>query len=182
MSRLTICVYGAGSSNIDDIYIRETEKLGIEIGSRHHRLIYGGGATGLMGACARGISAAGGEVIGVVPRFMSDFELLNDSCTELIWTETMGERKEIMENRSDAFIIVPGGVGTLDEFFQILTLVTLKRKSAPIILYNINGYYDELIHFIDSGIHKGFIRVSVKDLFRVCTAPAETLDMIEYFA
>jgi len=182
MSRLTICMYGAASSNIDDIYIREIEKLGREIGSRHHRLIYGGGATGLMGACARGVSAAGGEIIGVAPSFMSDYELLNESCTELIRTETMGERKEIMEARSDAFIIAPGGIGTLDEFFQILTLTELKRKSAPIILYNINGYYDDLIHFIEICIHKGFIRVGVKDLYRVCTAPAEALDMIEYFA
>lgn len=182
MKNLTICVYGAASNNINHIYISETEKLGKELGSRQHKLIYGAGATGLMGACARGVASVGGEVIGVVPSFMSDFELLNESCTELVKTSTMGERKEIMENRSDAFIIVPGGIGTFDEFFQILTLEELKRKSAPIILYNIDGYYDDLINFMDTCVHKGFIRVGVKDLFRICDTPTEALDIIEYFA
>ncbi|MBQ9157637.1 MAG: TIGR00730 family Rossman fold protein [Eubacterium sp.] len=179
---MTICVYGAASSNIDDIYIAETERLGRELGARRHKLIYGGGASGLMGACARGVAAASGEVIGVVPKFMSAFEALNRDCTEFIETETMSERKDIMESRADAFIIVPGGIGTMDEFFQVLTLEELKRKSAPIILFNINGYYDTLIHFIDDCVKKGFIRVAVKDLFRVCDDPNDALDIIEYFA
>lgn len=182
MKKLTICVYGAASSNIDDHYIFETEELGREIGRRGYRLIYGGGATGVMGACARGVAETRGEVIGVIPDFMGTYELLNDKCDEMIEARTMGERKAIMEDRADAFIIAPGGIGTLDEFFEILTLISLDRKSAPVILYNINGYYDILISFIDSCVQQGFIRNHVKDLFRICDNPAEALDMIEYFA
>lgn len=182
MSKLTICMYGAASDNIDSIYIEKTEELGKVIAERKHKLIYGGGATGLMGACARGAAQANGIIIGVVPAFMDEFELLNDKCTKLIRTKTMSERKQIMEDNADAFIIVPGGIGTFDEFFQVLTLAELKQKNAPIVLFNINGYYDDLISLIDGCIHKGFIRQNVKDLFCVCSSPDETLDKIEYFS
>lgn len=182
MGKLTICVYGAASDNIDAVYIKETEKLGKEIALRHHQIIYGGGATGVMGACARGAAEVGGSVIGVVPRFMSKIEKLNENCTKLIQTETMSERKEIMENEADAFIIAPGGIGTLDEFFQILTLIELKRKSAPIIIFNVDGFYNDLIAFLDTCIRKGFVRADVKDLLRICDSPEKAVDLIEYFA
>lgn len=182
MSNITICVYGAGSSNIDDIYIQETAKLGRELACRGHKMIFGGGSTGLMGACAGGALAEGGTVIGVVPEFMKEYQLLEEHCTEMVWTQTMSERKDIMESRSDAFIILPGGVGTLDEFFEILTLENLNRKSAPIILYNVSGFYNDLISFIDKCIQKGFIKSSARDLLRVSSDPAEVLDLIEYFA
>ena len=179
MTKLTICMYGAASDNIDSIYITETEKLGEEIAQRQHRLIYGGGASGLMGACARGAARMGGTIIGVVPRFMNEMEPINSNCTEIIHTETMGERKQIMEDNGDAFIIAPGGVGTLDEFFQILTLAELKRKTAPIILFNINGFYNDLISFINVGIEKGFIRSHVRELFHVCDTAPGILNLIE---
>ena len=179
MAKLTICMYGAASDNIDSFYITETEKLGEEIAQRHHRLIYGGGATGLMGACARGAARKGGTIIGVVPGFMNEMEPINSNCTEIIHTETMGERKQIMEDNADAFVIAPGGVGTLDEFFQILTLTELRRKSAPIVLFNTNGFYDDLISFIYVGIEKGFIREGVRELFHVCNTAPEAMDMIE---
>ena len=179
MTKLTICMYGAASDNIDSIYITETEKLGEEIAQHHHGLIYGGGASGLMGACARGAARYGGTIIGVVPGFMNEMEPINRNCTEIIHTETMGERKQVMEDNADAFIIVPGGIGTLDEFFQILTLTELKRKSAPIVLYNINGFYDDLISFIDFGIKKGFIRENVRNICQVCTTAPEALSYIE---
>lgn len=182
MKEKTICLFGAASDTIDDIYIHEGEKLGQEIGQRGHTLIYGGGATGLMGACARGVASAGGKVIGVVPTFMDVRQELNEKCDQLIRTDTMHERKHLMEVKADAFIVTPGGVGTMDEFFEVLTLVQLQRLAHPIIIYNTNGYYDELIHFIDSCIQKKFISITVKDFFRVCHTPAETLDMIEYFA
>lgn len=179
MAKLTICMYGAASDNIDSIYITETERLGEEIAQHHHRLIYGGGASGLMGACARGAAKKGGMIIGVVPGFMNEMEPINPDCTEIIHTETMGERKQVMEDNADAFIIVPGGIGTFDEFFQILTLTELKRKSAPIVLFNINGFYNDLISFINFGIEKGFIREGVRDLFHVSNTAPETLDIIE---
>lgn len=182
MNKKTICLYGAASSNISDRFLHEGERLGEEIGKRGHSLVYGGGATGMMGACARGVYSTGGDLTGVVPEFMSEYELLNKEHGRLIMTKTMRERKKIMEEMADAFIICPGGVGTMDEFFQILALISLDRKTAPIILYNIDGYYDDLIRFIDGAVKKGFIRQKVKNLFRVCDNPEEAIDNIEYFS
>lgn len=182
MKDITICLFGAASNNIDDIYIQETEALGREIGSRGYTLLYGGGSTGIMGACSRGVASAGGKVISVIPTFMDSKELINYNSNEINWTESLDDRKAIMQERSDAFIIAPGGVGTMDEFFQILTLENLSILSAPIIIYNINNYYDGLLSFIDYSIKKGFIRTGVRDLFRVCDNPVEVLDLIEYFA
>lgn len=179
MKKITICMYGAASNHIDAEYITEVEKLGEEIGKRNHKLIYGAGASGLMGACARGVEKAGGTVIGVAPRFMSAYEDINHNCTELIMTETMGDRKQVMEDNADAFVVVPGGIGTLDEFFELLTLIELGRKEAPVICYNIKGFYDNLIEFVDDCIEKGFIREKVRTMFDVCDNEKEALDIIE---
>ncbi len=132
-----------------------------------------------MGACSYGVLEAGGKVIGVAPRFIREFEALNEDCTELIHTETMGERKEIMEREADAFVIVPGGIGTFDEFFQILTLVDLGRKDAPIVLYNIDGFYDDLLKFMNSCMEKGFIRAHAGTIYTVKNTAKEVLDAIE---
>lgn len=182
MKDITICLFGAASNNIEDIYIHETEALGREIGSRGHTLLYGGGSTGIMGACARGVASAGGKVISVIPTFFDSKEIINYNSDEMHWTENLDDRKAIMLERSDAFIVAPGGVGTMDEFFQILTLENLSLLSAPIIIYNINNYYDGLLSFIDYSIKKGFTRNGVRDLFRVCSNPVEVVDLIEYFA
>ena len=179
MGKMTICVYGAASNKIDPVFITETEKLGEEIARRHHQIIYGGGASGVMGACARGAAREGGTVIGVVPNFMDEFEIINNNCTEIIRTETMSERKDVMEDHADAFIIAPGGIGTFDEFFQILTLAELGRKNAPIVIYNTDGYYDDMIVFMKKCTEKGFIRERALSLFRLCTTAEEAIDAIE---
>ncbi len=179
MGKMTICVYGAASNQIDSVFITETEKLGEEIARRHHQIIYGGGASGVMGACARGAAREGGAVIGVVPNFMDEFEVINTNCTQIIRTETMSQRKDTMEHHADAFIIAPGGIGTFDEFFQILTLVELKRKNAPIAIYNTDGYYDDLITFMKKCTDKGFIRERTLTFFRVCSTAKETVDALE---
>ena len=155
MTKLTICMYGAASDRIDSIYINAAEALGKEIAKRHHKLIYGGGASGLMGACANGV-------------------------LENVRTETMSLRKEVMEENADAFVIAPGGIGTFDEFFQILTLTELGRSAKPIIVYNVSGFYDDTIAIIDKLIGMGFIRESVKSLFSVCETPEEVLNAVEW--
>ena len=160
MTKLTICMYGAASDRIDSIYINAAEALGKEIAKRHHKLIYGGGASGLMGACANGVLENGGEVTGVVPTFMNKFEPIKSECTEIV--------------------IAPGGIGTFDEFFQILTLTELGRSAKPIIVYNISGFYDDTIAIIDKLIGMGFIRESVKSLFSVCETPEEVLNAVEW--
>ena len=177
--QLTICVYGAASNNIDFHFVDKVEELGRELASRGHILIYGGGGCGLMGAVARGVSEENGEIIGVVPDFMNEFEDIYSKCTTTITTKTMAERKKYMEQKADAFIIVPGGIGTMDEFFQILTLIELKRKKAPVIIFNIARFYNSIIDYIDTSIEKGFIQPAVRDLFSVQDSASEVLDAIE---
>ena len=108
-----------------------------------------------------------------------DIEEVYDKCTQLINTETMAERKTIMEDNADAFVIVPGGIGTYDEFFQVLTLKQLKRHNKPIVLYNINGYYDYIPNVIGSGIIKGFISPSVANMFTICETYEDVVQTIE---
>ena len=125
---MNITLYGSASDRIDRAYIDGVEALGRAIAKRGHTMVFGAGSTGLMGAAARGMHAEGGNIIGVTPHFMHTLEPVSTLCTELIATETMAERKTIMEEKADAFVITPGGLGTLDEFFQILTLKILGRS------------------------------------------------------
>lgn len=129
---MKICVFGASSSTIDKSYVSQVEELGRKIADRGHGLVYGAGASGLMGAVARGVYEKKGEIVGVVPNFFDDEDMGVDGrifqdCTELIRTDTMRERKRIMEERADAFVIVPGGIGTFEEFFEVFTLKQLER-------------------------------------------------------
>ncbi len=174
---VTVCMYGAASDKIDDLYIRQVYQLGRAIARRGWKLIYGGGASGLMGAVARGARDGGGEIIGVGPSWMDEREPIFEADT-VIRTETMADRKQIMEDNTDAFIIAPGGIGTFDEFFQTLTLKDLNRHRKPILLYNIDGYYDELEEFIGDCFRKGFIREDVMKMFGSCTGVEEMLDRI----
>ena len=174
-----ICVYGAASDRIQKDFIETTEALGRLIAQHHHSIIYGAGASGLMGAVARGMVSAGGHVIGVTPHFMHKFEPVFE-CSEIIDTTTMAERKSIMESHADAFIVVPGGIGTFDEFFQILTLKELGQLgNKPIVLFNIDGYYNELQAMMEASNRKGFFRETVMDLYRVAETPEEAIRLIE---
>ena len=176
---MNITLYGSASDKIDRAYIDGVEALGREIAKRGHTLVFGAGATGLMGAAARGVSAEGGEIIGVTPRFMHTLEPVSTLCTELIATETMAERKTKMEELADAFVIVPGGLGTLDEFFQIMTLRVLSRHDKPVVLYNINGFWDNMIAVIGTDLIKGFISTSTADCFAICETPESVFEEIE---
>ena len=176
---MNICLYGASSSAIAKAYVNPTEELGAKIAERGHTLIYGGGAAGLMGAAARGAYSRGGEIIGVVPSFLNVDGILFDNCTELIFTETMRERKALMEQKSDAFIMTPGGVGTFDEFFEILTLKQLGRHSKPIAIFNINGYFDSLIAQLENAVHKQFINPEIFELFISTDRADRLIDYLE---
>ncbi len=166
---MKICVYGAASPTIDKIYIQKVEVMGKEMAVRGHSLVFGGGGNGLMGAAARGVREAKGHITGVIPKFFEDesVEEICSFCDVLIKPDTMRERKQIMEDNSDAFIVVPGGIGTYEEFFEILTLKQLCRHNKPIAIYNIDGYYDELNAAMNSAIKKNFIRDNCSELFLV---------------
>ena len=138
---MNICVYGAASNDISPNIIKKTEDLGREMAERGHALVFGGGNNGMMGASARGAHQGGGEIIGIAPRFFNADGVFFAGCTEFFLTDTMRERKKLMEEKSDAFIVTPGGIGTFDEFFEILTLRSLGQHTKAIAVYNIDGYY-----------------------------------------
>lgn len=179
---MNICVYGASSSNIDKSYIEAAEALGAEMASRSHGLVFGGGAHGLMGAAARGAYGGGGTILGVAPGFFNVDGVLFDRCTEFIHTETMRQRKQIMEDRSDAFIMTPGGIGTFEEFFEILTLKQLGRHKKAIAVYNTGGYYDKILQMLGQAVEEGFMKPDTLSLYGVFSKPGELLDWLESYA
>lgn len=174
---MNICLYGASSNAIAKSYINPTEELGAKIAERGHTLIYGGGAAGLMGAAARGAYSCWGKIIGIVPSFLNVDGILFDKCDEMIFTETMRERKQLMEEKANAFIVTPGGVGTFDEFFEILTLKQLGRHSKPIAVFNINGYFDSLIEQLKNAVHKQFMS---PESFELCMFTDNADKLINY--
>ena len=179
---MRICLFGASSDRLAQIYFDQAQKLGEEMGKRNIGLIFGGGATGLMGAACRGVHSASGEIIGVAPRFFDQEGVLFQQCTELIFTDTMRQRKEKMENLSDAFAVVPGGIGTLEEFFEIFTLRQLGRHHKPIALLNTSGYYDKLLAMLTHTVETGFMKAQCLDLIGVFQEPKALLDYLEQHA
>lgn len=177
---MNICLYGASSNAIAKSYINPTEELGAKIAERGHTLIYGGGGAGLMGAAARGVYSRGGRIIGVVPSFLNVDGILFDNCNEMIFTETMRERKQLMEEKSAAFVMVPGGLGTFDEFFEILTLKQLGRHSKPVAVFNINGYFDSLIEQLKNAVHKQFMNPESFELCFFTDSGDKLLNYLEY--
>jgi len=178
---MRICVYGASSDLIDKSYITAVEELGEKMVERGHGLVFGAGAHGLMGAAARGVTRKGGEMIGVTPTFFDVEGVIYQECTQLVFTETMRERKYHLENYSDAFIIVPGGIGTFDEFFEILTLKQLNQHQKAIVVLNINGYYDEMKQLLETTIEKGFLHPECRELLFYADTADEALDYIENY-
>ena len=178
---MRICVYGAASDSIHPGYIEAVEELGRKLAERGHSIVYGAGATGLMGAVARGVYEKGGDIIGVAPSFFNVDGMLFENCTELIRTETMRERKKIMEDSADAFIMVPGGVGTFDEFFEILTLKQLKRHNKAMAIFNVRGYYDALADMMDNAVQDGFVAKKNLELYKVLENSDEILDYLEQY-
>ena len=178
---MRICVYGAASPTIDEVYKKRVEELGEKMVARGHSLVFGGGGNGLMGAVADGVHKAGGEIIGVIPSFFIDekIEKVCDFCNELILTDTMRERKQIMEDNSDAFVVVPGGIGTFEEFFEILTLKQLCRHSKPIVIYNIEGYYNEIDFAMAQAIKKDFIKDNCVELYAVTDNLDKVFELVE---
>ncbi|MBQ9941641.1 MAG: TIGR00730 family Rossman fold protein [Christensenellaceae bacterium] len=173
-----VCVYGASSSQLDGKYIAAVEQLGAALAERGLGLVFGGGAQGLMGAAARGAHSKGGFILGVAPDFFDVDGVLFQECSEFIYTKTMRERKQIMEDSADAFIVTPGGFGTFEEFFEILTLKQLERHNKPIAILNVDGYYDGLLNFVDACMEKNVIKEACKRLYKVSDNVEEILDYI----
>lgn len=178
---MNICIFGSASNRIDPSYITAVESLGEKLAKDGHSLIYGAGSGGLMGASARGFYRGKGKITGIVPEFFKEVKVdgeLFDDCTTMIFTDTMRIRKQKMENMCDIFVVVPGGLGTFDEVFEILTLRQLNQLTKEILFYNINGYYDKLFEFLESSKEKGFIAQNFDGLFKVYAEEAPLLEYI----
>ena len=176
---MTICVFGAASVTIDKKYTDAVEIMGEHLAKNGHNLVFGSGSTGNMGAAARGFRKGGGKTHGVIPNFFKEDlnEFVDFTCDEMTYTETMRERKAVMEDLADAFVITPGGVGTFEEFYEILTLKQLGRHRKPIAVYNLYGYYDSMHEAILHSVEEGFIKENCLSLYRVF----DSLDgMLEY--
>ena len=177
---MNIAVYGAASSLIDESYKKAGRELGRKIAEKGFGLVFGGGANGMMGSVAEGVYEKNGYILGVVPEFFKEAgsEISFKKCTEYIYTDTMRERKLQIEEHSDAFIISPGGIGTFDEFFEILTLKQLGRHNKPIVIYDINGFYDEIAKALYKCVKEKFITDDCVELCKVLNDADEILDYI----
>lgn len=178
---MKICIYGASSDAIDKSFIDAGENLGKELAKKNHTVIFGGGAAGLMGAVARGAHSTDGEIIGICPSFFNVDGALFENCTDMIYTETMRERKKLLEEKSDAFIITPGGIGTFDEFFEIYTLRQLGVHKKAIAIFNTNGYYNSLIDTLKNAIQNHFMPNTNIDLLFVSENEKEIINYIETY-
>lgn len=176
---MNITVYGAAKETIHNEFKIKTEALGEEMAKRGHTLIFGGGKNGLMGAVARGMTKGGGEIIGIAPKFFKPDGVLYDGCTDFIYTDDMRSRKALLEQKGDAIIVLPGGIGTYDEFFEVLTLNTLGRINKKIAIFNVRGYYDHLFALLSHTAKEGFMEKSVVDGLKFSDNTEELLSFLE---
>ncbi|MFN3581118.1 MAG: TIGR00730 family Rossman fold protein [Pseudomonas sp.] len=164
---MRICVFCGSSAGTQPLYIEAAQQLGAALAKAGICLVYGGAQVGLMGAVADAALAAGGEVIGVIPRHLVDRELAHGGLTELREVTSMHERKAMMADLSDAFIALPGGVGTFEELFEVWTWGQLGHHQKPCALFNAGGYYDKLIDFLDHATNQGFMRQRHREMLIV---------------
>jgi len=174
-----ICVYCASSTQIHSDYFQAADKLGKILAEANITLIYGGGATGLMGQVADSSLAAGGKVTGIIPQFMCDEKWEHSGVTELIVTESMHERKEKMAMMADAAVALPGGCGTMEELLEVITWKQLGIFTKPIIIVNTNGYYNSLINMLHQSVEENFMRDIHRDIWTVVETPEEVIPAIQ---
>lgn len=174
----SLCVYCGSGAGGSPQFAKAAHELGNELARRQVRLIYGGARIGLMGTVADSCLANGGMVTGVIPSHLDDIEVGHRGLTELKVVDSMHSRKKLMFDLSDAFAILPGGLGTLDEFFEILTWRQLKLHDKPVILVNISGYWDGMIATIDHIIHSGFAKAEILQHFSIVNNINRIFDML----
>lgn len=176
---MNICVYGASGSELAREYFEAAEALGRLIARGGHTLVFGGGQGGLMGACARGAYAEGGSITGIAPRFFDEPGILFPHCSRFIYTDTMRQRKQAMEDESEAIIVLPGGIGTFEEFFEMLTLKQLGRHGKPMAVLNTLGYYDAMYQMLEKAADNHFMSRNCLALFSMCQSPEEAMAQIK---
>ena len=173
-----VSVFCGSSTGHRPAYAEAAAAVGTLLAGRGIELVYGAGNVGLMGILADAALAAGGRVLGVIPQFLVDYEVCHAGLSELIVTQTMHERKRIMAARSEAVIVLPGGFGTLDEYFEMLTWRQLHLHRQPLGILNVNGYYDHLLAHAERMIAEGFVRPAHRALTHVSADPVHLLDLL----
>ena len=178
---MQVCLYGASSNTLAQSYLDAAYAAGRLLAEHGHTLVFGGGAQGVMGAAARGAHSAGGRIIGIAPSFFHVDGILYDQCSEFIYTETMRQRKGIMDEKAEAFLLAPGGIGSFEEFFEILTLKQLGRHNRPIAVLNTNGYYQPLQTMLEHTVAEHFATPPCLELYRLCDTPEEAVAYLEHY-
>jgi uncharacterized protein (TIGR00730 family) len=173
-----VCVFCASSPKVDKKYFHDTELLGREFARNKIHVVYGGGAVGLMGELADSIISEGGMITGIIPGFMKQMKWAHKGLPRLIEVENMNERKNLMISGVDAVVALPGGVGTLEELTEVITLKQLGQFVAPIIIVNTDGFYAHLIGFFEKMMEENFMRQSHKDIWKVVEKPSDVLSAI----
>ncbi|HUX52891.1 MAG TPA: TIGR00730 family Rossman fold protein [Williamwhitmania sp.] len=174
-----ICVFCASSNKVDKSHFDATEILANELVKHGITTIFGGGSAGLMGHLANTILARGGKIIGILPRFMEKVEWGHKGLTELILVEDMHERKKLLIKDVDAVVALPGGCGTLEELMEVITLKRLGKFTKPVVILNLNGFYDPLVDLLHRMINEKFMRPEHASIWQVVTTPEEILPAIE---
>ncbi len=175
----SLCVLCGSREGTDPAYRKAAIHLGQLLAERGVRLVYGGGSIGLMGVIADAVIEAGGEVVGVIPDFLIRFEVGHRRLTDLVVTDSMHDRKRRMFEMADAFVVLPGGLGTLDETFEIVTWKQLRLHDSPIIILDVNGYWSPLLALLHATITGGFAHPDVAELITVVDTPEQVLLSLE---
>ena len=178
---MNICIFGASGRELEESYYAAAELLGSLIAQQGHTLVFGGGREGLMGAAARGAHKYGGDIIGIVPKFFDEPGIIYEHCTELIFTETVRERKQLMEERSEACVVLPGGIGTFEEFFEMLTLKQLGRSDRAIVVLNTNDYYAPMQQMLENTARQRFMSRGCLELYELADTPGQALEYITLY-
>ena len=173
-----VAVFCASAHGVNPIYRAAAEELGRALAARNIGLIYGGARVGLMQAVADATLAGGGRVVGVIPEVLVDLEVAHQGLTELHVTSTMHTRKALMGERSDAFVILPGGFGTFEELFEVLAWQTLKLHSKPIVLLNTNNFYDGMLTFLDHCLREGMMSEKKREILLVANTVEELFSIL----
>ena len=177
----SITVFCGSSFGTDDVFKEQATLLGQTLAKQNIQLVYGGSNTGLMGAVADGALQASGKVVGVLPHFLQSKEIAHKQLTELILVETMHERKNKMNDLCDGVIVLPGGYGTLEEFFEMITWAQLGLHKKPIAVLNIDGFYDDLIKLTQTMVDKGFLKQINQDMLLISDTIDELLEMMKNY-
>ncbi|EJW90861.1 lysine decarboxylase [gut metagenome] len=174
----SVCVYSASSTQVDAVYFQAAEKLGCLLAEHQIRLVNGAGSIGLMRSVADAVLQHGGQVTGVIPRFMVEQNWHHTGLTELIEVDSMHERKQKMANLSDAVIALPGGCGTLEELLEIITWKQLGLYLNPIVILNVDGFFNPLLQMLEKAIEDKFMRRQHKEIWKVAFTPEEAVKLV----